>query len=245
MENLTLASCSYNTPDVTITMLKSFFAHHGSTNVEICDNSTYDNDDTAMLLINNRVNYLRNVGGLHASSVDLLFGECKTDYMLLVDTDVIFLKSHEDIFNQFKSNDLTLLGEICGDRGGKHLYNRVHPWHCFINIKNIKDHNIRFYDNKRLSNVNDPKIYDVGASFFEDIKNAKLKIGNVKLQDDYYKHYEGMSWRTLKYGISDGNIDLDASATHNNVELLKYGKFIERMYNSEITKYKDIKINAK
>jgi len=242
MNNITLATCSYNTPDVTITMLKSFFNYHGQTAVLVCENST--TDDTANLLISLNVPFIRNKGGLHAPSVDLLIENCKTDYMLLVDTDVIFLKNHQDKVNTFQQMDLTLMGEICGDRGGKSLHNRVHPWHCFINVKHIKEHNIKFYDYDRQIKRDGSKIYDVGASFFEDIRKHKLKIGNVSLQDTYFKHYEGMSWRTLKYGSTDGNIDVDPTATHNNIELWKHGKFIERMYQLEIDTFKDIQINA-
>ena len=243
MNDITLATCSYNTPDVTLTMLKSFFKFHDQTSVLVCDNST--NDDTSKLLQDHRVNFIKNKNGLHAPSVDILIDNCKTKYMLLVDTDIIFLKAHEDIFKQFKLMDLTLMGEICGDRGGKRLHNRVHPWHCFIDIEKIKNKNIKFFDIDRHQNNKTDKIYDVGATFFEDIRKNNLKIGNVNLQDDYFKHYEGMSWRVLKYGNKDGNIDLDASATHNNSELLKYGKFIERMYQIEIEKFRHFKINAK
>jgi hypothetical protein len=138
--------------------------------------------------------------------------------------------------------DLTLAGEICGDRGGKKLHKRVHPWHCFINVKHIKDNNIKFHDPKRLSSKHTSIIYDVGASFFEDIKNAKLKIGDMSLQDSYYKHYEGMSWRTLKFGATEGNIDTDQNATHNNQSLYEYGKLIEEMYKIEIETYKNISL---
>lgn len=242
MDNLTLATCSYNTPLVTITMLKSFFKHHEPTKVLVCENST--NNETLNFLEKEKVPYIKNPNSLHATSVDLLFEECKTDYMLLVDTDIIFLKNHINIFEQFIEMDITLLGEICGDRGGKKLHNRVHPWHCFINIKHIKENNIKFYDPLRLSNNNGKKIYDVGASFFEDIKNKQLRIGNIKLQDNYYKHYEGMSWRVQKFGQSNGNIDTDILATHNNHEMYKYGLLIEKFYQAEIENYKNIPINA-
>jgi hypothetical protein len=243
MDNLTLASCSYNTPEVTLTMLKSFFKYHDSTNVLICENST--NDETEKLLIENKVPFIKNKNGLHSPSVDILIQNCKTDYMLLVDTDVIFLKNHKNILDMMQNVNATLLGEICGDRGGKKLHNRVHPWHCFINVKHIKDNNIKFYDYDRQIKRNTEKIYDVGASFFEDIKCNKLKIGDVKLQDNYFKHYEGMSWRTLKFGKTEGNIDVDNTATHNNQDLYKYGQFIERMYKFEIETYKDVVIYAK
>jgi hypothetical protein len=243
MENLTLTSCSYNTPEVTLTMLKSYFKYHDSTHVLICENSS--NDETEILLKNNNVPYIKNKNGLHSPSVDVLIQNCKTDYMLLVDTDIIFLKNHTDILDMMKKMDITLLGEVCGDRGGKKLHNRVHPWHCFINVKNIKEKGIKFYDYDRQVKRDGEKIYDVGASFFEDIKKNNYKIGNVKLQDIYFKHYEGMSWRTLKFGESEGNIDVDNNATHNNKELYKYGKFIERMYKPEIETYKDVVIYAK
>jgi len=243
MDNITLATCSYNTPDVTITMLRSFFKHHESTNVLVCENSS--NEDTVKILTENKVSFIRNKGGLHAPSVDLLIENCKTDYMLLVDTDVIFLKNHEDIFEQFKSANLTLLGEICGDRGGKRLHKRVHPWHCFINVKNVKENKIKFYDYERQIKRDGSPIYDVGASFFEDIKNANLKIAHVKLENIYYTHYEGMSWRTLKYGSKDGNIDVDPEATHNNEGLYNYGKMVEKLYMEEISKHKNSEIKAK
>ena len=244
MKDITLASCSYNTPIVTITMLKSFFKYHDETNLLICENST--NEDTCFLLQKENVPFIKNKGGLHAPSVDLLIQNCKTKYMLLVDTDVIFLKSHNDIFEKFKENKLTLMGEICGDRGGKALYNRVHPWHCFIDIENIKTNNIKFFDINRLSNNNFTKIYDVGASFFEDIKKHQLKIGNVNLHNVYYKHYEGMSWRVNKFGNNNGNIDTVATDTHNNQNLFKYGKMVEENYiRNEIEKFKSVKICAK
>ena len=243
MNNITLASCSYNTPLVTETMLRSFFKHHDETEVLICENSS--NEETVNLFRKEGVKFIRNEGGLHAPSVDILLNECKTDYMLLVDTDIIFLKNHTAIFNQVKDLNISLLGEICGDRGGKKLHNRVHPWHCFINVKHIKENNIKFYNYDRQIKRDGSPIYDVGASFFEDIKKAKLKIGGVKLEHNYFKHYEGMSWRTLKYGHNEGNIDVDSNATHNNYELYKYGKMVEEKYQSEIEKFKQIEIKCK
>ena len=243
MKNITLASCSYNTPLVTLTMIKSFFHHHNEkVPVFICDNST--NEDTSELLTKHKIPFLRNVNGLHSPSVDVLINHCNTDYMLLVDTDVIFLKNHNTLLEQLIGMDLTLMGEVCGDRGGKRLHKRVHPWHCFINVKHIKQHNIKFYDSTRLSDPSSEIIYDVGSSFFEDIRKLKLNIGNCKLQDVYYKHYEGMSWRTQKYGLENGNIDIDPNTTHNDLNLYKYGMLVNRAYEKEIEKHKHVLISV-
>jgi hypothetical protein len=244
MKDLTLLSASYNTPEVTKTMLQSFFFHHPyQVKVLISENST--NDSTVKILKENNINFLRNKKMLHGPAVNLLLENCKTEYALLVDTDIIFLKNHQDIFEQFKENNLTLLGEICGDRGGKKLHKRVHPWHCFINVENIRKNKIKFYDKERQSVVHDVG-YDIGSMFFEDIHKNKLKIGDVNLNNDYYRHYEGMSWRTLKFNknMPDGNIDINEDATHDNQNLYLYGKHIEETYQSEIAKYSEVKIYA-
>lgn len=242
MEDLTLISCSYNTPDVTLTMLKSFFYYHEETRVLIADNST--DEKTAELLDKNKVPYFRNKGGLHNRTIDLLLDKVNTKYALLVDTDIIFLKSQELLFNKFKDSGVSLLGEICGDRGGKKIHYRVHPWYCWIDVSSIKENNIKFFNKEKQFSISD-KIYDVGCTFFDDIKLAGLKIGNINLENIYYKHYEGMSWRTKRFGSTDGDIDHDSTAVHNNLHMYAFGKHIEDIYQTEIASYKHIKLKCK
>ena len=243
MNNLTLITCSYNTPEVTVTMLKSFFKHHEPTKVLVCDNST--DDSTSVLLTENNVKHFINRGGVHIKSVDLLFDRIDTKYALLVDTDVIFLKDNNTLFEKFKEANICLLGEICGDRGGKKIHNRVHPWYCFVDVEAIKHNKIKFYNPDKHFGKSD-KIYDVGCTFFSDIRDKKLQIGdlNANVASNYYKHYEGMSWRTKRFGSVDGDIDFDSSATHTNRGLYEYGLMVERSYQLEVEKYKHQKINA-
>lgn len=237
MDNLTLISCSYNTPVITENMLKSFLSIHPKTKVLISENSS--NDDTETILKTANIPYIRNVGGLHGPSVDLLLEKVETDYALLVDTDVIFLKSHEEIFKSFVDMDLCLMGEIVGDRGGKRLHKRVNPWHCFINVKQVKENGIKFFDEVKMKSRDEVR-YDVGSSFFEEVKSKKLKIAELKGDGFYYRHYEGMSWRTLRYGKTDGDIDTDVSATHNNIGLYTYGMQILEKYNNETGVFKKL-----
>lgn len=246
MDNLTLITCSYNTPEVTITMLKSFFSYHNPTKVIVCDNST--NYDTAKVLTEHNVPYFSNPGGVHIKSVDLLFEKVTTKYALLVDTDVIFSKDNNYIFNMFSKewkDKIGLLGEVCGNRGGKKIHNRVHPWYCLIDLEQIKSKNIKFY-NPELHFAKSDKIYDVGCTFFSDVKENKIGIGNlnINIANDYYKHYEGMSWRTNRFGDTDGDIDFDSNATHTNQALYEYGLLVEKNYKQEVEKYKHQKINA-
>lgn len=239
MHNLTLISCSYNTPNVTENMLKTFVNLHDKCEILISENST--DNLTELFLKEHKIPFIRNHGGLHAPSVDKLLSLVKTDYALLVDTDVIFIKNHQNVFETFKHMDLAIMGEIVGDRGGKRLYKRVNPWHCFINVKKIKENNIKFYDEKRMRERGMIR-YDVGSSFFEDIKNANLRIGDFNGNGKYYIHFEGMSWRTKKFAsdMIGGDIDNDSMATHDDVGLYQYGLYIESLYHDKTKHLKEL-----
>lgn len=245
MEDLTLITCSYNTPDITLTMLKSWISVHNRTQrIVICDNST--NNDTKNLLHDNKIPYTSRPGATHGEGVNEALKLCKTKYALLVDTDVIFLKDHNSIFQQFKDMDLAIMGKVEGDRGGKSIYNRVNPWHCFIDVEKIKQHNITFFDKQRMKDsFSTSKIYDIGSTFLEDIKACGLKIGNVDLSNNYYLHLEGMSWYKNKFDGSREDTGIDFGGTHNNIG---YVNAFEQKYNFFQTirdQYKHIKISDK
>lgn len=197
---LTLATCSFNTPKITLNMIDSYYNHNEPTNLLISDNST--NDDTATLLSSEGISYYRNPGFHHSIGVDFLIEKCDTKYMLLVDTDVIFLKNIVPLFERLKFYDAAICGVKQGSRGGLELHDRICPWFCFIDIEKIKANNIKFFDGERFSQHlhlqdNSKKIYDVGATFLEDIIKADLKVFEITEyeQDIYIKHFEGMSWR--------------------------------------------------
>lgn len=240
MDNLTLISCSYNTPMVTENMLKTYLLYNNS-EILISENST--NEETLKILESGNIPYIRNYGGLHGPSVDILLDSVKTDYVLLVDTDVLFHKSCSDIFESFVSMDLCLMGEIVGDRGGKRLHKRVNPWFCFINAEQVKENGIKFYDEVRMKSRNEVR-YDVGSSFFEDIKKKSLRIADFNGNGSYYTHFEGMSWRTNKYNPKNGDTDIDnnPNGTHDNVDLYNYGIHIEQQYESYTRNLKSTKL---
>ena len=208
-DDLTLIVCSYNTPDILETMLKSFVFHHKTKNpmsIIVMENST--NELTVRMLQKNKIPYVRNKGMTHSIAVDIALKNVKTKYALLVDSDIIFNRSVEEVYKQFVSNGVCILGEVGGDRGGYRLYPRVYPWFCMIDMEQINKHNITFHDQKRIDSTNSGKFfgniplnfdhnghyYDVGSTFLEDIHKNNLKIANVKLDDVFFTHLEGMSW---------------------------------------------------
>ena len=65
MDDLTLITCSYNTPDITLTMLKSWVSVHGEgqQRLILSDNSTDNNTSDVLKLYN--VPHLSNFGKTH------------------------------------------------------------------------------------------------------------------------------------------------------------------------------------
>ena len=246
MKDLTLITCSYNTPKVTHTMLRSFFIKHrdliDEMNLIVVENST--NNKTRKIFKDNNIKYIKNKGGTHSPSVDIALNKCKTKYALLLDTDIIFNASIEKLFKMFKQQKAQLMGEVCGSRGGYNLHTRVHPWFCFIDVGFIKKNKIKFHDEKRIIESgsqyfyksdplhpypnNEKPYYDVGSTFFEDIESAKGKILNfVPKQGNPYLHIEGVSW----------------SLKSANVNFNKLGESKEAWFNEQVyDKFKSINI---
>ncbi len=207
-ENLTLLSCSYNTPEITEAMIKSFVHFFGKDYpILIIENST--DERTVKILEENNIEYIRNPGGTHSPSVDIALDKCKTDYAILVDTDILFLDKSKDILQAIMKSDMTLAGTVCASRFGHNLFPRVHPWFLFIDVKKIKELGIKFHDENRIVATKsdsfyknlplapiEPAIckYDVGATFYEDVVNAGLKVFDSPAIPKVYTHMECASW---------------------------------------------------
>lgn len=246
--DLTLMTCSFNTPRHVQAMLQSFVSIHGDGpfNCLICENST--DDETRKLLDENGIKYLLNPGGTHSVSVDKLLDACPTQYALLVDSDIVYIKKIDRLLEVMKSNNAAILGEIQADRGGYRLYPRIAPWFCLINTYHIKENKIKFHDQSRIDKTNskyfyqsiplNPHVnnsapfYDVGATFYEDISNSGLKILNAKGVEKYFIHYEGGSWR--RSSGHAGYVNLGNSVYEKFMADTKYlsNVSIERKFNS-------------
>jgi hypothetical protein len=69
---------------------------------------------------------------------------------------------------------------------------------------------------------------------YEDILDAELLIGDVRMENKYFKHYEGMSWRVQKFNPDNGDTDIDVGGTHDNKALYDYGIKIREQYEKDI-----------
>lgn len=214
-EDLSIISCSYNTPEIFEFCLQSFVFHHGSGphKILIVENST--NTETQKMLDLNNIPYIKNPSGTHSPSIDLGLSMVQTKYALLMDTDVIFNKNINNVFSFFKQQQLTLLGEVQGDRGGFLLYPRVSPYFCFIDMEHIRLTQIKFHDEHKItlthsegffknipinSEQRNQRFYDVGSVFYESVQKNNFRIVNFEDIRDFVFHAESLSW-AMQSGI--------------------------------------------
>lgn len=224
-------------------MLRSFVFHNPKyiQPIVISENST--DEETTRRLSECEITFLRNPGGSHAQTVDAVLREVKTPYALVVDTDIIFNDNIESLVDTAIRQKITLMGEVCGSRGGYNLFPRVHPWFMIVNVNDLRKHEIKFYSPERIEATDstgfyknvpiqpytNTKKYDVGATFYEDIQNAGLKIYDFKADPEYFTHLEGMSWHLFT----------------GKAEYIQRGGYMYRLWEKLITPYKNIEIKGR
>ena len=240
--DLTLVSCNFNTPNLILNLLKSLkLTSSEIPKVLIINTSTIE--ECELTLKENAIPYYNAKGYSHGDAVNIAFEKIKTRYILLVDSDVLFLKDFKPVFEKFKSSGLTLMGKVVGDCAGKFLYPRVEPWYCFMDLEQLKYHNITFFDtDKTKKSKNTDRVYDVGSTMFEDVTNKDLLIGDVDLENNYFKHYGGMSWRMQRYNPDDVDTDIDFGGTHPHKQLWDIGMRVKHQYDQDVVYLNDITI---
>jgi len=226
MDDLTIVTCNCDTPDLIANLKKSI-----EKNCTVLPKiMVIDTGKSSMMGVQN----IKMLNTSHGNAVNAAFDLVETRYMLLVDSDVLFLQDITKPYETFKEDGFALMGEVVGDRGGKSLYPRVNPWFCFIDLEQLKTNNIRFYDHYRTKEIKSERIYDIGSTMFEDVIKAELTVANAKMENKYFKHYEGMSWRVQKYNPSNGDTDIDIGGTHDNIHLFNLGLQVIEQYNKDV-----------
>jgi len=243
MNNLSILTCCYNTPREVLNLLRSVKQTSEELPKLVLMNTS--TNDTELVLQENAIPYFNYRGGTHGEAVNLGLRKVKTRYVLLVDSDVIFLKDYKKAFERFKETGCALMGVLQGDRGGKSLYPRIDPCFCFIDLDQLNEHDIKFFDHERtLKSKSLNRVYDIGSTMFEDLEKAGLKIGDANMEGKYYKHYEGMSWRVQKYNPHALDTDIDFGGTHNNKALYEYGLKVREQYDMDTKHLNNINVGA-
>lgn len=244
--DLTILTCNYETPHQIKNLLKSVY-NTSSELPKVVVMNTGKTDASDKELEEDGIPYYNFRGATHAEAVNLGFHKVTTRYVLLVDSDVIFLRDLKNAFEIFKSYDFTLMGKVVGDCGGKQLYSRVEPWYCFIDLDRLKHYRIKFSDHDRVkeSKANGGRVYDIGSTMFEDVAKYNLTVGDVTMENKFFKHYGGMSWRMQSYDPTKGDTDIDFGGTHPHKVLYDIGLKVKETYDKETASLKDVDIKNK
>ena len=210
LQDLTLVSCSFNTPEVTAAMLQSYVRAHpdgAPRPVLIMENST--DDRTAAWLATHAIPFVRTPGATHHASVDPALARVRTRYALLVDTDIVFLRNVSGLFREFRRSGAALGGVRQGPRGGFDIVDRIVPWFCFLDVQQLRAHELRFFipekhdyhrewnEPNRIALRHDRKNYDVASELLESVREKGLGVWELTPHraKHFYRHFEGMSWR--------------------------------------------------
>ena len=246
MKNLSILVANFNTNQETPNMLKSLVKVSESVpKVVVMNTSTIDECELPLQI--DAIPYFNYRGGIHGEAINLGLRKVNTRYVLLVDSDIIFLKNPTPAFEKFKESGCALMGKVVGDCAGKNLYPRVEPWCCFIDTHQLKQHKIEFFDRdrhmKRHTEEVD-RIYDVGSTMFEDCQKAGLSIADASMEGKYFKHYGGMSWHVNKYNKNEKDTDVDFGGTHPNMMLYTHGCKVKHRYDEDTKDLKSVNITG-
>ena len=129
----------------------------------------------------------------HAYSVQKCI-EILNENFILLDSDILLKKDISDMYSE--NNIFVGITEFWKARTGvaKHPKERAVPYICFINVQKCKEHEIKYFDEKRIYGLSlNGDNYDTGASFLEDIKQKKLKWKRISILP-LIVHYKAGSW---------------------------------------------------
>jgi glycosyltransferase involved in cell wall biosynthesis len=239
MEDLTIVTCNYNTADLIQNLIKSIkFTCPVIPTILVIDTGKSPTNVDDMV---DDVIYYPHLNSSHGEGVNKSFDKVKTRYVLLVDSDILFLKNIQKPFEKFKESRAAAMGKIVGSVAGKNLYDRIEPWYCFLDLQFLKNNNIKFFDADRTkkSKKENIKIYDVGSTMLEDILNNGGIVVNVDLEGKYFKHYGGMSWRIQSYNPENEDTDVDFCGTHPHKILYDIGCQVRKQYDRDIQQLYD------
>lgn len=201
----------FNTPELTACLCKSIKKFHPSSRIFMFDNSDkipfkyapllcneyYDN--TAGTLINfdaelkkydvdKGVYKLNKCGSAkHCISIQWLLDNLPVDDCVLLDSDVLLTRA-------FTWKTMApIVGEHEKFPGQK---DRLLPFICYLNLKEIRDRKLRYFDAARMNGLSAPGApYDTGASFLEDIIAKHVPMERIRC-NSFVVHFKNGSWGT-------------------------------------------------
>ena len=210
MDNLTILTVNFNTPDYIYALVKSLhkYASWYKKPLIVVDNSTrkvlpqgnacgmdvvyFDTHNYSVLqaLPKSRYAAAGNYNSAHHSiTIDWAIKNLvKTPYVLLVDSDIVFTRDFRSNYDLFVSGGYALAGY----KRTQYACPTIAPWCCFINVKKMVELGLSYFDFNRILYVNDNLTHDTGASLYEDFKKHNLPV--LETPDNlFWLHFKGGS----------------------------------------------------
>jgi len=246
MMKWTLLCCCHDTPFLVPNLLRSLVQTGASLPIVLVIDTSHS-PECGEELRKFEIPHVTSRGTCHGDAVNLGLVHARTPYVLLVDSDVLFLRDITPIMEEFVDGDYTLLGERVGDAGGKALYPRIVPWFCMLQREHLMAHRISFFDAEktRLSRESGGRVYDIGSTMLDSVEKAGLAVrAESRLEGRYYRHYGGMSWRVQKFNPIQADTDVDFGGTHPRRDYYDWGLRVQRQYQLDTRSLADVKIQG-
>jgi len=240
----TLLCCCHDTPSLVPNLLRSL-VQTGMFRPSILVIDTSHSPESGDELRNFRIPHITSQGTSHGEAVNLGLSAVQTPYVILVDSDVLFLQDLSPLLKSFERGNFTLMGERVDDAGGKSLYPRIVPWFCMLHRERLAAHGIPFFDAEKTlhSRGTGGRVYDIGSTMLEAVEKAGLAVRvETRLERRYYRHYGGMSWRVQKFNPRDGDTDVDFGGTHPRRDYYDWGLRVRAEYEKDTRRLAGVEI---
>lgn len=181
--HITLLSCIYNSQELLEILLKSFYATQQPDKFKFqFIDSSKDNtsfrylEDLGYPCIENTQNHLFKslvepyshkgtmFSAYHGFAIQYLLDRVQTNYVVLVDCDVVFKQDIMPVFNEFVVSGAVVGGSM--EYYGKNtpIQSRIHPCFMMLDMKQLRSLPLRFLDTNHFFNLDGTMNWDTGAS---------------------------------------------------------------------------------
>lgn len=204
--NLTILTVNHDTPEFIYTLVSSYLKYNRNwlnTKITIIDNSVkshvfadgeYEHftietiDDSLYESLTKYCNTTKEptlASAHHALTIDwFMKNRVNTDFLLIIDSDILFTRSFEQEYNEFVKSSCIM----SGFKRITYIKPCIAPWACFINMRLVKQYRLNYFDINRILYVNNNMQYDTGASFFEDCVKNGCKVNALEKDNTFYLH---------------------------------------------------------
>lgn len=231
MNDITLVCVNWNQQPCVELLLKSYVKRHfigSKLKLLLVDNGSKDGSKEWLNLMGVPfVDFNNNHG--HENALNMIYGDIKTKYVMLVDTDVEFLGNVFSYVMEMKDGCISV-GELIDKNymNDIKIKDRISPWFWMFDYEAMREIGVDTFRTK------EDWTYDVGSEYWEKMVSAGYtnynlirKSGNqdndlVSMQYDKVSHFGKVSWDIeTKHGDRKTEVERRRHYIRERLELYK------------------------